>query len=56
LDVFDMRTVDDGRYSAVNLPDGPGRLVFGRQLLAQSLLAASKTVADAYQMRPTTQP
>jgi acyl-CoA thioesterase len=46
LDVFDVRPVDDGHYSAVNLPDGPGRVVFGGQLLAQSLLAASKTVAD----------
>lgn len=45
LSVLDLRPVGDGRFEADHLDEGHG-VVFGGQLLAQSLLAATRTVRD----------
>src|SRR3984957_10562780 len=39
--VLDLERIDDGRFRAQNFTAGPGGVVFGGQLLAQSILAAS---------------
>jgi len=45
LDVLDVQQVDADTYTGTNLPQ-PGGRVFGGQVLAQSLLAAARTVDD----------
>lgn len=44
LDVLELTRVDDDTYVGASLPQ-PGGRVFGGQVLAQSLLAAARTVA-----------
>ncbi len=45
LAVLDLEQVDDGRYRATHLDEGHG-VVFGGQLLAQTVIAATRTVPD----------
>ena len=45
LDVLDVSRVDDDTFLGTSLPQ-PGGRVFGGQVLAQSLLAAARTVPD----------
>ncbi|MDQ2648812.1 MAG: thioesterase family protein [Actinomycetota bacterium] len=46
LATFDVQPTGDGRFTGTSPTDGPGQVVFGGQLLAQSLMAAVKTVPD----------
>ncbi len=41
LGVLDLEQVGEGRFRAQNFSDGPGGVVFGGQLLAQSIVAAA---------------
>jgi acyl-CoA thioesterase II len=41
LGVLDLEQVGEGRFRAQNFADGPGGVVFGGQLLAQSIVAAA---------------
>jgi acyl-CoA thioesterase II len=43
---LDLKATGDGRYEASSISEGAGSVVFGGQLLAQSLIAASRTMAD----------
>ncbi|MCU1432977.1 MAG: Choloyl-CoA hydrolase [Actinotalea sp.] len=45
LDVLDLQQVDEDTFAGTSLPK-PGGRVFGGQVLAQSLLAAARTVPD----------
>ena len=42
LDVLDLEPNGDNRYLARNFGEGPGNVVFGGQLLAQAIFAASR--------------
>jgi acyl-CoA thioesterase len=44
-DMLSLRSTGDGQYAADNLP-GPAPVVFGGQILAQTVAAASQTVPD----------
>lgn len=44
-DMLSLRTAGEGQYAADNLP-GPAPVVFGGQILAQAVVAASRTVPD----------
>jgi acyl-CoA thioesterase-2 len=44
LDILDVRQTGDGRFVGDNMLDGAGQVVFGGQLLAQSIIAASKAL------------
>lgn len=46
LAVLDLDPAGDGRFVGHNLPDTPGGVVFGGQLLGQVLVAASLAVPD----------
>lgn len=46
LTTFDVQPAGEGRFTGTSPTDGPGQVVFGGQLLAQSLMAAVKTVPD----------
>jgi acyl-CoA thioesterase len=50
LDVLELEPRGDGRYLARNFSEGPGTVVFGGQLLAQSIFAAS-TVDEAKEVK-----
>jgi acyl-CoA thioesterase-2 len=41
LEVLDLEQVGEGRFRAQNFSDGPGGVVFGGQLLAQSIVAGA---------------
>lgn len=44
--VLEVRPVGDGHFEAGSAADGAGTVVFGGQVMAQSLLAATRTVTD----------
>jgi acyl-CoA thioesterase len=46
LAVLDVQQTGEGRFSATSVAEGAGSVVFGGQLLGQSLMAAAKTVPD----------
>jgi acyl-CoA thioesterase len=46
LRVFDLQPAGEGRLDGTSLINNQGQVVFGGQLLAQSLMAAVKTVPD----------
>lgn len=46
LDVLELERVDDTTFTGLSLPK-PGGRVFGGQVLAQTLLAAARTIDDA---------
>lgn len=46
LEALDVQPDGDGRFRATNIDEGAGQVVFGGQLLAQSIVAAAKTVPD----------
>jgi acyl-CoA thioesterase-2 len=46
LATFDVQPAGDGRFTGTSPTDGPGQVVFGGQLLAQSLVAATKTIPE----------
>jgi acyl-CoA thioesterase-2 len=43
---LDLRPLADGRYRATNIGDGHGGVVVGGQMMAQALIAASRTFPD----------
>jgi len=46
LAVLDLKETGEGRFEAGSLDEGMGTVVFGGQLLAQSLVAASRVIPD----------
>jgi len=46
LAVLDLKETEEGRFEGGSLDEGMGTVVFGGQLLAQSLVAATRTVPD----------
>jgi acyl-CoA thioesterase-2 len=46
LAVLDLQPAGDGRFTATSVDEGRGTVVFGGQLLAQSIVAAARTVSD----------
>jgi acyl-CoA thioesterase len=46
LSVLDVEPTGDARFAADSVSEGAGQVVFGGQLLGQSIMAASRTVPD----------
>ena len=46
LEVLNLEMTEPGRFRAQNFAEGPGNVVFGGQLLAQTIVAASTVDPD----------